>query len=372
MDTKKILTIVLTIVLVGGVVAAFFMLRDNTLSYIGVDINPSVQFITNSNDEVVGVTASNDDGEIILDGQIEGLMGMDVDEAVEKIVELSIEYGFLDPEALQSDPAAVSITTIKENGDVEEETQLRERVSNRIQNFFRNNGIYGVVLTDVDMEGVRLEAEDLGVNVAKYQLIQKVTALYPDLTEIEAADMKIRDLMEMLRDLGNEDATERRIEKRIDLVAHFEAKVTEMQAQIDALTETQTIKEGELTALQATDTTGFDQTQLDAHNLAISTLTTEIATLTTQIADLEAELTGLENALLVHEGKLEDLFVNRLQDRKQERKQATETAFNAWKTQRAQRAADMEDLWDDFLGTISEEEMTSILDRLDPDETEEN
>jgi hypothetical protein len=110
---KKLFAIILPIVLVTALAYGYFAYDiGSVMAYVSVDINPSVQFVTNGNDEVVSVTASNEEGEIILLEEAENLIGLSIEEATEKIVELAIEYGYLDPEALEADPNAITITTV--------------------------------------------------------------------------------------------------------------------------------------------------------------------------------------------------------------------------------------------------------------------
>jgi hypothetical protein len=198
---KKLFAIILPIVLVTALAYGYFAYDiGSVMAYVSVDINPSVQFVTNGNDEVVSVTASNEEGEIILLEEAENLIGLSIEEATEKIVELAIEYGYLDPEALEADPNAITITTVLNGLTQRRENRLRERVKNNLENYLQNNGIFGVVMTDLDMEDVVLEAEELGISAGNLKIIKSVQALYPELTTEEALELSVKDLMGMLRE----------------------------------------------------------------------------------------------------------------------------------------------------------------------------
>ena len=63
-------------------------------SFVSIDINPSIELTVDENDYVVSVFGANEDGQILLQGET-NLKGKPVDEVVEKITDLAVEYGFL-------------------------------------------------------------------------------------------------------------------------------------------------------------------------------------------------------------------------------------------------------------------------------------
>ena len=204
---KKIFAIILPIVLVVALAYGYFAFDiGSVMAYVSVDINPSVQFVTNGDDEVVSVTASNEDGEIILLNEAENLIGLSIEEATERIIELAIEYGYLDPEALETDPNAITISTVLNTSNETRENRLRERIKNNLENYLQNNGIFGLVMTDLDMEEVALEAEALGIGAGRLKLIKSVQSLYPEFTTEEALEVSVRELMNMLRDYNLNNA----------------------------------------------------------------------------------------------------------------------------------------------------------------------
>ena len=136
---KKILAIILPMVLITGLLYGYVFNSNigSVMAYVSVDINPSVQFVTDGANEVVSVTVANDDGETILLGEVDNLIGLSIEEATERIVELAIEYGYLDPEALADDPNAITITTVLESQNIRLQARLRDRVKTHLENFFK-------------------------------------------------------------------------------------------------------------------------------------------------------------------------------------------------------------------------------------------
>ena len=67
--------------------------EGKAVSYVGIDVNPSVSLVLDKNDKVLSVLADNEDAQVLLYG--ENLVGMSADEAAKKIAELSVELGYL-------------------------------------------------------------------------------------------------------------------------------------------------------------------------------------------------------------------------------------------------------------------------------------
>lgn len=66
------------------------------VSYVGIDVNPSVSLLLDKNDTVVSVVADNEDAQVLLYG--ETLVGLSAGDAAKKIAELSVELGYLNEE----------------------------------------------------------------------------------------------------------------------------------------------------------------------------------------------------------------------------------------------------------------------------------
>ncbi|MGD9901322.1 MAG: hypothetical protein AB7S44_02160 [Spirochaetales bacterium] len=360
---KKIVAVIVAIALVAGGFAAYlvFGTASASLGYVSVDINPSVQFILNSDDEVVGVTASNDDGETILLGVTDELIGMDIEDATQRIVELALEYGYLDPDALATDPNAVTITTMLETQNTRLQDQLRERIRTHLEEFFKNNGIFGVVMTDLDMQDVITEATELGISAGELKLIRSVQAAYPDLTTEELLDTSVKDMMDMLREASG-------IESYVD---RLEAQIEDAQAAVDTLTAQIADKTADLdtatanlATLQGTDTSSYTTEELATYDAQVLALQTEIATLTTEIADLNTSLTEATTLLddLQTTYQEREAYMDGLVAQAQIRKQAALQKYTDWLANKEQRAQNIANQWEQFQNSLTDEQVDSILD----------
>ncbi len=64
-------------------------------AYVSMDVNPSVEFTLDTNDKVISVYGANEDGRVLLYKE-SGIIGADIESAVEKVTNLAIELGYLD------------------------------------------------------------------------------------------------------------------------------------------------------------------------------------------------------------------------------------------------------------------------------------
>ncbi|MBE6132141.1 MAG: hypothetical protein E7180_01935 [Erysipelotrichaceae bacterium] len=85
------------VVIIG--VAGFALLNNNKApqvkpkALVSVDVNPSIELVVDENNKVISVTGKNDDGIMILYGEV--VIGKTLDEALELIISLENEAGFL-------------------------------------------------------------------------------------------------------------------------------------------------------------------------------------------------------------------------------------------------------------------------------------
>ena len=65
------------------------------VAYVSMDINPSIEFTLDKNNKVISVYGANEDGQVLLYKE-SGIIGADIENAVEKVTNLAIELGYLD------------------------------------------------------------------------------------------------------------------------------------------------------------------------------------------------------------------------------------------------------------------------------------
>lgn len=94
----------------------------DAVSFVSLDINPAIELTLDKNDKVVSVYGANEDGQVLLYGET-GIVGADVEIAVDKITALAIELGYLD----ESNKVIQTSVTAEKNSD-----QLLSKVNAKI------------------------------------------------------------------------------------------------------------------------------------------------------------------------------------------------------------------------------------------------
>ncbi len=133
-------------------------------SYVAMDINPSVEFVLDKNDQVISVRAANKDAEVLLYGA-EGIIGAKIKDASERISELAIEYGYL-----SSTNDSVGVTVSGKTEDAE------GKILSQIDAGFK---------ASCDKAGLQIRIEREGGFLLNGQL-EKLKAQYPDNADIQA------------------------------------------------------------------------------------------------------------------------------------------------------------------------------------------
>lgn len=202
----KLTVVVLVVALALSVLAAcdFLPTAEGETAYVKVTINPEVEFAVGEDNTVEAVNAANEDAEILLSDV--DLIGLDIEEAVEEFVDIATEAGYIDEDAETEEENEVEVEII--GGDEETELQIRNRLRERINRYFNNNGIFGKV-SEATLEEYAEQAAELGVSTGKTKMILKALDNNPELDIEELKDMEMKDLVKLFKDNANKglDAT---------------------------------------------------------------------------------------------------------------------------------------------------------------------
>ncbi len=113
---------------------------EGTYTRMTVDINPSVEFMVDDQNLIVSATALNDDGSILIAG--EAFVGKTPDEAVEMMVTLAGETGYLIKGNVTADDNEVKISV---SGDTEYAKQLLDAAEKKARDTLKALDIEGKV-----------------------------------------------------------------------------------------------------------------------------------------------------------------------------------------------------------------------------------
>ncbi|MDD4298943.1 MAG: hypothetical protein PHS98_04890 [Bacilli bacterium] len=192
---KKNYTIVFlaVIVLFIGVSYAVYNLNHKSLSLVNISINPDVMLAVNGDDEVQDVISVNEEADVITSDL--DLIGLDIEDATEKIIDAAIETGYLDE---FSDENTIIVTTTNENEQVR--TALEEKVMTRLNNRLELKKVYGLVVSNGVTDDMKADAEVLGISNGKMLLVSRALAVAPSLTKEALADMSVKDIQQTIKD----------------------------------------------------------------------------------------------------------------------------------------------------------------------------
>lgn len=192
------------------------------VSYLGVDINPSVELGINALGRVVEVIDYNDDGKAVLEGL--DLENMKVDKAVKLIVDTAVDLGFLEEDT------DVQLTAV--DNDEEDADKLLKKAKKGTDEALEENDVEAEVgqaaISLARRDAAREYSEEEGIHLSpgKLNLIQKLwEAQNPDeeLTadnydevldlaqdemddsDITYAEAPVKDIMKAIKDIRMEE-----------------------------------------------------------------------------------------------------------------------------------------------------------------------
>lgn len=191
---KKILSLIVCLVLVIGIgVGAFLILKpkNNQASAImTLQTNPEIQLVLDQNNKVMSVNAINSDGESLIMNV--NFVGKSAEEAAKLFAEVSTNYGKID---LNTSGQSVNITIACEDETNQKYTELKTKVANKVNNYFKEIGVIAGAMVNVT-ENITAEVEKLGVDINEYanktykEIITDVESTYK---ELEGVALNLRD-----------------------------------------------------------------------------------------------------------------------------------------------------------------------------------
>lgn len=239
-----------------GILAAtggFVVRADQVDTTISIDVNPSIEITANKADEVIEVTALNEDAEIII-GDMD-LDDVEVEVAMNAIIGSMVQNGYIDE---MKNAVLISVANANES----KQQELEALITTEITDTLAENDIAPIVFTQgVDSKGasdtnVKAFAEKHGISVNKAAFIQKILRESEGLSEKELVAMNVEALSEVIHSKNvdlyesvgysdqalirmaekvmkkSENATEKQTEATVK-ASESQAKATEKQAEAE-------------------------------------------------------------------------------------------------------------------------------------------
>lgn len=192
------LTMMLTSVFVVVIMLSVVIGRTNNIvaSTVTIDVNPSIEITLNRNDNVIGVTALNDDGEEVIEKDVK-YKGLSIDDALEIIVKRLHELGYVVDTDTQNNVLLITV----DSRNAEKKTKIQEKFNERLQKELEKyNDSHWVFdeddfnLTDEQIRQIRNNDLLNQYSYTKIALAYKINELQPNYTLRKLSELTVRQL----------------------------------------------------------------------------------------------------------------------------------------------------------------------------------
>ncbi|MBR4237171.1 hypothetical protein IKQ02_01895 [bacterium] len=195
---KKIFGIfasILLVLLCVSLTACGNKAEEGTVTRVEMSVNPDIEFMIDSNNKVIAVTALNDDGSVLISG--EQFVGLDYEEAINNAMALAKSMGYL---MKANTDNYVNEIKLSVSGATRYAKGVKENITSNIQTFLADNDISGTVksLNAMTVEELRAEAvntamvtEDEAKEMDEKQLLKVISA-----SRIETAELLTKEMRE--------------------------------------------------------------------------------------------------------------------------------------------------------------------------------
>ena len=134
--------------------------KNLVTTIVAIDINPSFEVSVNGLDNVVKVEAVNEEAETI---EVDDLIGMKVEDAVDLIIQRAGEAGFIDIEDLDEDFVVVTSISLKDKE--EDHERIQDRIQDQIKDSEYLQSLNIVSIKATQREKFEAEGKDIPVGL---------------------------------------------------------------------------------------------------------------------------------------------------------------------------------------------------------------
>jgi len=277
--------------------------QDDT--YVTLDINPSVELIVNRREVVVYANPLNEDGEVLL-AEID-VIGLDLDEAIDLIIQTAIELGYIDIDAEETIVSVTAVANDPELGD-----KIRDRVKEHVNEAFMNRGMKGRGEDKGFTPEFLAEAESYGVTPGFLRLAQSAVIVSDGLLLEDALLLTVDELQAILK-TAREEMHDVAQALRDEFLAARQALYDEYFPQIETLKVDLALAEDNLVTLNESLTAKIAELEAaaegtEAIQAEIDQLEADILALETNIQSLIDQIQVLREALLAEVEVIRDQF----------------------------------------------------------------
>ncbi|SHM67706.1 Anti-sigma factor N-terminus [Caldanaerovirga acetigignens] len=198
---KKIASIAAALVIVS-VLAGYAMAFYRPVTYVTMDVNPSIEISLNRFDRTVDVIGLNEDGKRLV-GNVKSYRALPAEKVMETLLERAREQKFLNPESV----VMITISNLKDEKKLALGKKLEQTAMKELEKI---KGEVGISVQQEDKNKVELyvqhssiklhnEAKKLGISEGKLLLYEKLKEKGVNLELENIKKMQVKDLIKELK-----------------------------------------------------------------------------------------------------------------------------------------------------------------------------
>lgn len=175
-------------------------------STVTIDINPSIEITLDDDDVVINIIAINDDGDYLIDRDIE-YQGLTLDRTIEIIIAKALELGYI-VDSVDDNIILINV----ESNQYEIQTRVEQALENKITQVVNNASKRVQVrkenrdnLTRDEANNLIREAKDLKISVSKLIIINKIIAEDDSYTIYSLKNLSVMRLYQLLNQLVTDE-----------------------------------------------------------------------------------------------------------------------------------------------------------------------
>ncbi|KUP22096.1 hypothetical protein [Paenibacillus sp. DMB5] len=207
MKKKLVAAACMATLIVGGSGAAYAYYQT-PVSYLSMDINPSVEIGVNAFDKVVKVKGINDDGNKIL-AKVD-IKGSNVTVAVNMLVTSAVYGGYI------ADDGSSVVSLTSETDDSTTAAELENDAETGANQALEETDKTATVIKDNVALARREQARALGISPGKLNLINKLQKVDPTATVDEYKDASVKAIMKTIKDSKDSKDSEDKLKNNAD------------------------------------------------------------------------------------------------------------------------------------------------------------
>ncbi len=199
MKNKIILIVVLLVILVISYVVYTkkdILMADigsqKAVSYVTLDINPSVELAVDENDTVVDTVTLNEDADIAYNDL--NLVGKPIEDATGIIMDEAVKLGYITE---ISDTNAVNVTSYTE--DETKRINLNKKIVDKLNSHFESRKIYTLVVENGLDDVLKAKADSYSIPYGKMLLVARAMKLDSTLVESDLVKLSIKEIQAKIK-----------------------------------------------------------------------------------------------------------------------------------------------------------------------------